>query len=120
MPNGILYLIGEVPGFGAIGPAAFGFYDDAGVRTRVLSVARASEAEAKTAFATLKGKGKPVVGVGDEAVMLTLGTTSWVLARKGAKLFGAGDEEFAIKDGGAAQGSDALTAQVKKLLVLGS
>lgn len=125
VPNGIQYLSKEVdvPGFGKVGPAAFGFYDQAGVRTRVLSIVRASDAEAKTTFATLKSKGKPVTGVGDEAfaASVTLGEKAgqpvdFVVARKGARIVGVGDEEFAIKAGGKPLGAEALTERVKKLV----
>lgn len=119
VPNGVQYLVKDVPGFGAIGPAAFGFYDQAGVRTRVLSVVRASEAEAKTTFGTLKAKGKPVAGVGDEAVALTVGAeqkVDFVVARKGARILGVGDEEFALRSNGKPVGAEALTERAKKLV----
>lgn len=125
VPNGIQYLPKEmaVPGFGNVGPAAFGFYDAAGARTRVLSIVRATEAEAKATFATLKAKGKAVEGVGDEAVTLSVGgadkdaqKVDFVVARKGARIVGVGDEEFALKSGGKPQGFEALTEQAKKLV----
>lgn len=125
IPNGILYVSKEVdvPGFGKVGPAAFGFYDQGGERTRVLSIVRANEAEAKSTFATLKAKGKPVTGVADEAfaASVTLGEkdakpVDFVVARKGARIIGVGDEEFAVKAGGKALGADALTERAKKLV----
>jgi hypothetical protein len=119
VPNGVQYLMKDVPGFGAIGPAAFGFYDQAGVRTRVLSVVRSSEGDAKTAFGVIKAKGKPVAGVGDEAVVVSVGDAQkvdYVVARKGARIVGVGDEEFALKSGGKPVGADALTERAKKLV----
>lgn len=116
VPNGIQYLVKDVPGFGAVGPAAFGFYDEAGVRTRVLSIVRASEAEAKAAFAPIKAKGKPLAGVGDDAVTFLAGETPFVVARKGARIVGVGDEEFTLKSGGKSVGVEALTERAKKLV----
>lgn len=116
VPNGVSYLVKDVPGFGALGPAAFGFYDQAGVRTRVLSIVRATEAEAKAAFAPIKAKGKPVAEIGDEAVTFLAGDTAFVVARKGAKIVGVGDEEFALKAGAKPVGVDVLTERAKKLV----
>lgn len=119
VPNGVQYLMRDVPGFGAIGPAAFGFYDKDGVRTRVLSVVRTSEADAKTVFAGIKAKGKPVAGVGDEAVSITVGEgqkVDFVVARKGARIVGVGDEEFSLKSSAKPVGVEALTERAKKLV----
>lgn len=120
VPSGIQYYPETVPGFGAVGPAAFGFYDEGGARTRVLSIARANEGEAKAAFAKVKGKGKPVAGVGDEAVQLNVAAgdkeVEFILARKGARVLGVGDEEFAVKSGSKPLGAEALTERAKKLV----
>ena len=123
VPNGISYLPKDVPGFGAVGPAAFGFYDQGGLRTRVLSIVRATEAEAKSAIAPLKAKGKPLAGVGDDAFTITITAgeketqqVDYVVARKGARIVAVGDEEFALKAGGKPVGADALKERATKLV----
>lgn len=117
VPSGIQYYPSAVPGFGDVGPAAFGFYDESGTRIRLLSIVRANEGDAKAAFAKIKGKGKPVADVGDEATLVTVAPeVQFVVARKGAKVLGVGDEELAGKEGPKSLGLEALTERAKKLL----
>lgn len=120
--NGIQFYPEVLPGVGKIGPAAYGFYEPNGERVRVLSIAAKNDAEAKAAFAKLKGKGEAVADLGDEAAKFSFATSEsgapvdFIVARKGALVLGVGDEEYAISAGKKPLGAEALTAQAKKLL----
>jgi hypothetical protein len=103
VPMGLRYAPDEAFSFAsAFGGAAFGYYDEAGVRYRLVRSTRPDEAAAKRSLEALRAQpgSAAVAGLGDEAVRLTRteGTLTWdlVVARKGALLAGVMDEPRAM------------------------
>ena len=105
LPLGVSFAPKET--FGIKGPSATGFYKDGEKRYRFVAIAPADEAAAKEGMKALRGTGGalPVADVGDEAlhVVMQEGKGSpkieWLFGRKGARILGVGDEEFAINAG---------------------
>jgi len=88
------------------GAGAFGYYRDGDKRWRVLSIVKDDEAQAKDVLKTI-GKVKGAAqekGIGDGATRIMVqrsggAQTEWIVARKGARLLGVGDEERVLQDG---------------------
>jgi hypothetical protein len=117
IPNGIEFFEKERPPFGRVGPMAIGHYRDGTARWVSASLARKDEAQAKDIFKTLSHRSgaQRLDGVGDEACTLTVApavdtdaATQWVYARKGARVYGVGDDAFALRSEEATAKRDAL------------
>jgi hypothetical protein len=101
---GISYELGELLGVHGTGAGAYGFYQQGKQRWRVLCIVRPDEAGAKDVAETIyKALGaKTMKGVPFAARSLTLTSEgsgpklSWVVARAGNRVFGVGDEEYAL------------------------
>jgi hypothetical protein len=102
IPLGLLYVTNDflaVPGLGA---GAVGFYKKGDARWRTAVVASTDAEQAKRAMQTLAKRpgALPVAAVGDEAVQVVLAANAerpkieFIFARKGASVFGIGDDEF--------------------------
>ena len=101
---GVSFTTGDVLGISGVGPGAVGFYKEGAKRWRTLSLARADEAGAKDVLATLKKvdgakalKGATFEGLSfqrrDDDSSPKIG---WMVCRKGAQVFGVGDEEHVL------------------------
>lgn len=103
--NGLQFFPKEPFGWKNVGPTAMGFYAKGDRRWRTLAMAPVDEAQAKDMMKTLKSRpgSLPISGVGDEAVHVVNPGESGapkveiLVARKGAVIFGIGDEEYALK-----------------------
>jgi hypothetical protein len=101
---GTAYDAKDALGVAGVGPGALGFYQDGKKRWRVLSLVRADEDSAKDVMKTLKklDGAKGMKGVPIEALQFGLREddssprVEWVAARKGASVFGIGDEEHVL------------------------
>jgi hypothetical protein len=120
--NGVQLLPKDALGIEGLGPVGVGYYQDGKARWRDIALV-ADEAKAKAAWKLVKSRpgALPVLGVGDEAVVVTLtGATpeaprrEYVVARKGSLVAGVGDEELAGKE--AALSKDAKTARLRAWL----
>jgi Family of unknown function (DUF6599) len=105
LPLGIRYLDKSVAGVEGTGAGAFGYYGEEKQRWRLLSIVKSDEDDAKdvlASFGRLKGAAK-VKGVGARAwrLMLDLGgaQTEWIVARKGTRVLGIGDEPRVLRRG---------------------
>ncbi|MSP24282.1 MAG: hypothetical protein EXR75_03775 [Myxococcales bacterium] len=99
---GVRFLATDVLDIKGAGAGAFGYYRDEAVRWRVLAKVEASEAHAKAAFETLVGgTGVAEKGLGERAARLELGTPKmeWLIAQKGNRVFGVGDESRVLREG---------------------
>jgi hypothetical protein len=98
------------------GPGAFGYYKDADKRYRVLSISRTDPEQAKDLIASVgkrpattkekefaDGGYRLMIGDGKEGPRV-----EWIVARKGAQIFGVGDETTALT-------TELTTAQREKL-----
>lgn len=117
-----------VPGGGA---GAQGFYRQGEKRYRILSIVRDDEDQAKDILGTLlkrEGASK-VKELGDGAVRLMVGDqprTEWIVMRKGAQVFGVGDETNVLQVGMSNAQHDAVclskeekVERLKKLQAIG-
>jgi hypothetical protein len=102
VPNGVMYFPKDLLGVpGAAG--AMGYYKGA-KRYRMIASARDAD-QAKDFIHALRAKAGalPVANLGDDAALVVIQPTperakiEWVVARKGATVIGAGDEEFDTK-----------------------
>lgn len=98
------------------GAGAVGYYQDGKKRYRVLSIVRDDEAQAKDVLTSLaKREGATrVKDLGDGAVRLMVGEADepraeWIVARKGSRLVGVGDEELAFLPGISSDERDAVS-----------
>lgn len=105
LPLGIRYLTEEVAGVSGTGEGAFGYYADDERRWRVMSIVKGDEDQAKDVFASferVEGAAEEE-NIGAEAVrlMLRLGgaQTEWIVARKGPRILGLGDEPRVLRAG---------------------
>lgn len=106
------------------GPLALGFYKDGDKRWRILSAVRKTEELAKDAFKAFKSRPGATTLKGpsfDEGVMITFGGANapkqeFYVARKGAAVFGVGDDEYALTASTAAKvGKDEAFAKLAAL-----
>jgi hypothetical protein len=117
--NAILFLPKDALGWKAVGPAALGFYRDGDKRWRDLVITKDDADQAKDAFKTIRTTlgALPMKELGDEAVHVVVATgekgsgpkTEWLIARKGSRIVGVGDEEYAVRDA-----KDPATVRVSK------
>jgi hypothetical protein len=102
----ITYWSKDALGLSGLGAGAEGYYKDGDRRYRLVALARTDADQAKDAFKSLKGRpgSLPVpsfAGV-DEAAHVVLQSSAdapkveWLVARKGALVIAAGDEELAL------------------------
>lgn len=104
VPLGRKYEQGDLLGVSGAGPGAVGFYQRGKQRYRVLFALRKDEAAAKDSMKTLSKLpgAKKLEGVTFDAYEVSVRETEedpsadWVLARKGARLFGVGDEDLVL------------------------
>ncbi len=108
----------DVPG---TGPGAYGYYADGPVRWRAVSIVKADADQAADALASFgKVAGATAEkGIGDGAyrVMLKFSgpQTEWLVAQKGKRVLGIGDEPRALRDGmGADEHRKATLSQAQK------
>ena len=122
LPNGIQYYQRDVLGVVNAGPGAVGYYKEVGAkRYRVVAAAPKSADGAKDVLHAFRAKpgALPVPNVGDEAVLVVLQPTperakiEWLVARKGDKVLGVGDEEFSVPE---RLSKDEKIAKLKSLL----
>jgi hypothetical protein len=122
LPNGVMYYPKDVLGVTGAGAGAVGYYKIvSGKRYRVVSIAPGSADRAKDAMHAFRAKpgALPVAGLGDEAVLVVLQPTperpkiEWLVARKGDKVLGVGDEEFTPA---ARLTKDEKTAKLREML----
>ncbi len=110
IPIGVRYAPAELwKGVKDAGGGAVGYYKLGDKRWRVAVLERSDEAAAKAAMAALaKLPGAAAVtGLADEAVRLEVKDggvqVEWLVARKGARLTGVGDEARALRSGASAE-----------------
>jgi hypothetical protein len=104
IPMGIAYSPKDALGLTGIGPIAIGYYQDGEKRWRDISIVRSSVDDAREAFRAFKLRpgALPMRNLGDEAVLLIIqeapdrAKAEYVVARRGASLFGIGDEELVL------------------------
>ena len=137
LPNGIVFQPKDILGWNGVGPGALGFYKDGDRRWRTLAIFKDDADQAKDAFKTIKSKPGtlPVAALGDEAAHVVVGgqggspKVELLVARKGNAIWGIGDEEYALRGGGAGAAEkeqkarltkDEAIAKLKPLLAGGS
>jgi hypothetical protein len=116
VPLGVRFLQKDVLGVDGIGPAAFGYYQDGDKRWRVLAMAPGDEDQAEDlvkTFAKLPGAAAEK-DLGDDAARFMFQApgepqTEWIVARKGTRLIGLGDEPRVLRDGMSAEEHRAKT-----------
>ena len=121
LPLGLLYVAKDCVGVPGVGGGAVGFYKKGAARWRTVALSSTDVAHAKTAMVTLAKRpgALPVPAIGDEAVQVVLAATperskiAFVFARKGARVFGIGDDEFVV---GAASSIEEKLARLGPLL----
>lgn len=108
LPGGIVYVTKDALGVTGAGGAAIGYYAEGPKqekRWRMVAMAPGDVASAKDvmkAFRALPGA-LPVAGIGEEALHVVVQSSKeapkveWLLARKGALVVGAGDEELVLR-----------------------
>ena len=107
VPNGIQYFPKEALGIARLGAGAVGFYKDGTKRYRIVSLVREDADVAKDAMKLLRQRAGvlPVPQLADEALHMVVQDapdrpkSEYVVARKGAIIFGVGDEDLALKPG---------------------
>ena len=134
LPNGIVFQPKDILGWNGVGPGALGFYKDGDRRWRTLAIFKDDADQAKDAFKTIKSKpgSLPVAAMGDEAAHVVVGgqggapKVEFLVARKGNAIWGIGDEEYALRGGGAEKeqkarlSKDEAIAKLKPLLAAGA
>jgi len=104
VPFGVAYELRDLLGVAGTGAGAFGFYRDGKQRWRVLSIERPDEAGAKDVMESLKRAldGKWEKGTLPPAMQVSVSVEGggpklgWMFARSGSRVFGVGDEEYAL------------------------
>ncbi len=126
--SGIRMHTKDVLSYAGMPAGALGYYKSGKKRWRVLSIVAADKAQAEDVFKTLGASGKArEKGIGDSAARIVnvndVPTTEWIIARKGSRLIGIGDERLVLREGmGAAEhravslNQDEKRAKLKKLL----
>jgi hypothetical protein len=121
---GVSYDAKDVLGVAGTGAGALGFYKQDKKRWRVLSIARADEDSAKDVMNTLKKVqgAKALKGVPIDALSFGLREddssprVDWLVSRKGARVFGVGDEEHVLSsDQSPSEASAVRLSQDEKL-----
>ncbi len=120
--NGIVFQPKDINGWNGVGPGALGFYKDGDRRWRTLAIFKDDADQAKDAFKTIKSKPGtlPVAGLGDEAAHVVVGgkdgspKVEFLVARKGGAIWGIGDEEYALRGGGAGAAEREQKARLTK------
>jgi len=124
VPMGIGYEAKDVLGIAGTGAGALGYYKQDKKRWRVLSIVRADEESAKDVMKTLKkvDGAKALKGVPFDVVSFgqreddSSPRVDWLVARKGASVFGIGDEEHVLSsDQSPAEASAVKLTQDEKL-----
>ena len=116
VPFGVAFELRDLLGVAGTGAGAFGFYRDGTKRWRVLSVVRPDEAGAKDVMESLKRAldGKWEKGTLPPALQASVTVEGggpklrWLFARSGSRVFGVGDEEYAV-------GADASAERVAEV-----
>ena len=122
LPNGIVFQPKDILGWNGVGPGALGFYKDGDRRWRTLAIFKDDADQAKDAFKTIKSKPGtlPVAALGDEAAHVVVGgqggspKVEFLVARKGSAIWGIGDEEYALRGGGAGAAEKEQKARLSK------
>ena len=122
IPNGIVFQPKDILGWNGVGPGALGFYKDGDRRWRTLAIFKDDADQAKDAFKTIKSKPGtlPVAGLGDEAAHVVVAgqggspKVEVLVARKGSAIWGIGDEEYALRGGGAGAAEREQKARLTK------
>lgn len=107
LPMGVSYSVDNVLGLSGVGGGAMGYYEDGGKRWRVIALMRTDDDAASDVLETLRKTHRasilkdlifPAVAVSvhhDDSAP----KTDWVIGRRGAKVFGVGDEELVLGGG---------------------
>jgi hypothetical protein len=107
LPMGVSYSVDDLLGLSGVGGGAMGYYEDAGKRWRVIALVRTDDDAASDVLETLRKAHRasilkdlvfPAVAVSvhrDDSAP----KTDWVIGRRGAKVFGIGDEELVLGGG---------------------
>jgi hypothetical protein len=122
--NGVAYFQKDGLGVKGGGAGAIGYFRSGDKRWRELAAVRDTADQAKDLIHALRAKpgALPIANLGDDAVVVVLQPSpdrakiEWVVARKGANVFGVGDEEFAIQDAKAHLSKDEKVVKVSALL----
>lgn len=102
---GIRFLTGEVLGVEGTGAGAYGYFADGDKRWRVVAIVKDDAAQAKDVVVTLQKLPGAVreKHLGDGGARLIVADrgpkTAWIVAQKGATVFGIGDESRVLRDG---------------------
>ncbi|MCA9618411.1 MAG: hypothetical protein KC731_05300 [Myxococcales bacterium] len=105
LPLGVRFVTEDALGIAGAGEAAYGYYKTGEQRWRVLSIVRDEAAGAKDVLATLRRQEGAAVEkrLGDGGVHLMVklagAQTEWLIARKGERLVGIGDEPRVLREG---------------------
>jgi hypothetical protein len=104
IPMGVSYSVSDLLGMSGVGGGAIGYYEDGGKRWRVMALVRTDDDAASDVLETLRKAHHasvlkdlvfPAVAVSvhrDDSAP----KTDWVIGRRGAKVFGIGDEELVL------------------------
>jgi hypothetical protein len=123
VPLGISFEPADAFGVSGAGAGAYGYYREGTVRWRVVAVPRSDEEQAKDVLGSLlkrEGAAKEK-DIGDGAVRLMVGELAegaraeWIVARKGSRVVGMGDESTVLRAGmsGAEREKLSLTREQK-------
>jgi hypothetical protein len=104
LPLGVMFQPSDAFDVEGGGAGAIGFYRDGDKRYRILSIVRSDADQAKDVLKSLQRR-KGATGekdIGEGAVRLMVGDDAssraeWIVARKGAQVFGIGDEPLALQ-----------------------
>ncbi len=128
IPNGVAYFQKDVLGVTGGGAGAVGYFrantSTSEKRYRVVSAVRDNADLAKDLIHALRAKAGalPIANLGDEAAIVVLQAAperakiEWVVARKGNRVLGVGDEEFTAQDAKTRLSKDEKTEKVRALL----
>ncbi|MCC6528560.1 MAG: hypothetical protein IT373_38290 [Polyangiaceae bacterium] len=107
LPLGVRHVTGDVLDVAGVGPGAFGYYRDGEQRWRMLSIVRADDAQGRDVLGTLgklagaaeeKALGDGAVRFG-HAEAAGMPQAEWLVARKGKRVVGIGDETRVLTAG---------------------
>jgi hypothetical protein len=110
LAQGIRLLTQDVLAISGTGAGAFGYYREGTKRWRVLSIVKDDKDQAKDVLKTIAkvaGAAKEK-GIGDRATRIMVqrpggAQTDWLIAQKGSRVVGVGDEERVLQDGMSAE-----------------